>query len=214
LTTTNPIPPTASPIRIREVKPDDKWVGDPLSYGSQPLPRIVPKIVAEQRALPREERAAVFYFDIPLFSPAGNVQPILDWVASYQQDLKSNEIAPAMIAIGHGVDKKEQQQLAKAAIHYIDDSRRRIQKLMGSGTRDHQIYRLIQNLSGYPIGPMQFPYPVGSNPPPGTPSPASPVPQTAKDWEIYGHAPAHIDRREVDELFKQLTNLKDWERDS
>jgi hypothetical protein len=209
---------TPVPVRVREVRPDDRWTDLPDSY-TGPLP-VVPKVIEEERRRPASERAGVLYFDLPRFTPAGNaVDPILDWVKHYRRALGTDEVPACLVAVGRKVRRQDQRRLNEAGIHYLDEERPSLRRLLGSGDRGHQIYRLIQNLCGFPIAPTTFPYPlpgaasaVGVGSPPSSPAGpgAGPV-----SWDAYTQRPTHIDRAEVEKLFGLLTQEPpERERDS
>jgi hypothetical protein len=210
---------TPAPVRVREVTPDDHWT-DLLDTPTGLVP-VLPALIEAERRLPPSHRAGVLYFDLPRFSLAGNaVDPILDWAEHYRRALRADEVPACLVAVGRKVRRRDQQRLAEAGIHFLDEERPSLRRLLGSGDRGHQIYRLIQNLCGFPIAPTTFPYPLpgaaasagGVGSPPSGPGAAG---ATAASWDAYTQRPTHVDRSEVEHLFRLLSQEPpDWERDS
>ena len=201
------------PVKVREIPTGDVWF-DTISYGSGSI-NIVSKAVEEDRKQPATERADVFYFDLSTYRLSGlfedAVEQVIDWANCYHKFIPGDEVPATLVAIGTKLSVKGRRRFDEADVYYLDEGRRSIQRIMGAGPRSHQIYRLIQNLSGCSIGPNAFPYQMTAS----TPSPQSnPAMPTASNWEVYTQRPQHVDPAEIQVLFGLLTQKpKDWERD-
>jgi hypothetical protein len=201
---------TIAPVRVLEIPPGDDWL-DPNSL--EGTVSVFPRVLAADLVRPVTERTDVFYFDLPRFAPRGNVvEPAVKWADRYHEYFPSDTVPATLVAIGKEVPIEGRRLLEKAVVYYLDERRRSLQRMMGVGDRGHQIYRLIQNLSGYPIAPTDFPFGMATSVSPSV----QPSPQTApsSNWDAYTQRPQHVDPAEVGTLFKWLTRKPgDWERD-
>jgi hypothetical protein len=209
----------AAPVRIREVPPSDPWF-DASSTGEE-TNGVCRSLIEQERDLPRKDRAESLYFDLSRYSTAGNaIDPVLKWVDRYWVNRLPNDFPVTLMVIGEGVKPSDRDRLVESGAHYLDLRRPSIRRLMGVAPRDHQLYRLLQNLSGYPIPPDVVPFgyqpPVSIPPHSLTPQPAAaPTPVQSGDWQTYAKPPAHIDRKDVEGLFQTLAEDQPWwERDS
>jgi hypothetical protein len=217
---------TPAPVRVREVEPDDRWGGLADTGTGGRVVSVVPRLIESERGLPSPARAGVLYFDLSRFSSVGNaIDPVIDWAEHYHRSRGTDEVPACLVAIGRKVRRRDQLRLAEAGIHFLDEGRDSLRRLLGSGPRDQQIYRLIQNLCGFPIAGDAFPYPGAARSTAGARASAvsvvSPIPgpgapgATASDWDAYTQRPSHIDPAEVKKLFGMLTHEPpEWERDS
>jgi hypothetical protein len=203
--------PNAVPVRVREVPPDDQWLNPRSRSGGGSMPS--PLVEAELK-LPASERAQVLYFDLPRWAAVAGkpVEPVVTWAGSYRKFLPSREVPASLVAIGPRLASPDQGYLRKAVVYFLDESRPSFQGLMGSGPRPTQIYRLIQNLSGFPIAANADPYAATA----AVPSHPAPLPPQGapSGWDVYAQKPPHIDPSEVAKLFGLLSRKpEDWQRD-
>ncbi len=196
-----------APLRLLEVPPNDAW----LAGTSHGVTRIRSRLFAAQLELPPPERAQVLYFDLNRLTGGDNViDRVVSWARCYHVALPSETIPATLVAIGTKVKNEGHRRLLAERVYYLNEGRRSLQRLMGSGDRTQQIGRLIQSLAGsftlttVPHGGAAT---GAATPPSGTPRPS------ASDWDAYTARPQHIDPQEVETLFKMLSNPGDWERD-
>jgi hypothetical protein len=214
-----PVEQPTPPVRIREVTPDDAWFED-SSIGDEPSEHRR-SLIEQERGLPPEERAVALYFDLGRQPTAAEgINRTLKWIDRYWANRRPDDYPVSLMVIGERVRASDQDRLFESGAYHLDLQRRSLRRLMGSGPRDHQVYRLIQNLMGCPIPPDVDPF--GYRPSMSVVSPAmaprplaSPAPAPPGEWQTYSQPPVHIDRKDLEELFGALAEDRPgWERDS
>jgi hypothetical protein len=195
---------TATPIRLLDVPLNDDW----LASTSHAATTSRSRLFAAQLELPAPQRAQVLYFDLKRMTGCDDVvDRVVNWARCYHETLPS-EITPAtLVAIGTKVGNEGRQRLLAEKVYYLNEARRSLRRVMGSGDRTQQIYRLIHSLSGFFIVTAVPPGAAATGRGRGTPQPA------ASDWDAYTKRPQHVDPKEVETLFEMLSKPEDWERD-
>ncbi len=198
---------TVIPLRLLEVPPSDDWLAGP----SRSATRSRSRFVDAQLELPTPEKAQVLYFDLKRLTGWEDVvDPVVNWARLYHETFPSKTTPATLVAIGTKVGAEGQRRLLAERVYYLNEGRRTLQRVMGSGDRTQQIARLIRSLSGSFILTAAPPGPAAM----GAASPRSGASKpSASDWDAYTVRPQHVDPGEVETLFQKLSKPEGLERD-
>ncbi len=198
---------TVIPLRLLEVPPGDDWLAGP----SRSTMKSRSRFADAQLELPTPEKAQVLYFDLKRLTGWEDVvDSVVNWARRYHQALPRETTPATLVAIGTKVRNEGRRRLLAENVYYLNEGRRTLQRVMGSGDRTQQIARLIQSLSGSFILTAVPPAPAAT----GAASPHSGSPKpSASDWDAYTVRPQHVDPGEVETLFQKLSKPDGLERD-